>query len=203
MLRTNQKTPMQLQRYHAATLGRFGLGRLGAAPAALPTQPGSGTGWILVVVTAPPNATITWQQTGGTSPSMMLIDQPPVGGLQEISAGNGDTNRAWNFIAQNETFTFYLLPMDSAQNTYAPVESVVAQGAPGIYASPSVPASVLASAQAANPGLQVYGQTPPPAGTVAAAPWYDTSVSIFGTSVPVWGMALVGLGLVFASSKKL
>lgn len=169
---------------------------LGAAPAALPTQAGSGAGWIAVVVSTPPNARISWSQTSGTNPSLMLVLHPPIGPtLQEVALGSGETGREFNYLTSGQTFVFYLLPTDANGNSYAPVEQVNVKGEPGIYVSPSVPADVVAGLKAANPGLQLYGTAAQQNIVPAVTPWYDQPT--FGTSVPVWGALLIGGAIVF------
>ncbi len=106
------------------------------------------TGWILVVVAAPPDFTCTW---GLDAASVANIKVRPADGStpeQEFASSEGSGTAGANWLGV--PLTFRLLAGD------VPVDSVVVNPSPGIYCGLGMSASQIDAAKQANPGLVVF-----------------------------------------------
>lgn len=144
------------------------LGDATATNLVLPVQAMAGaSGYIAAVVTAPPVAQIQWNSS--QTPQVQVWVKDTTGAIKLFSGGGSAAGTASvNWVTAGSTgVTFYVIPVDAAGNTYAPVDAVMVPGTPGIYPSLNTPSSVTAQLSASNQGLQVYGleSTPPPAPT--------------------------------------
>ena len=126
------------------------------------------TGWMLVVVASLPHFDLTWGESG--APIDKVIIQVGDGLLQLFTSGSNGGTASADWLGSFEVVHMYLVPVDTNGNQYAPAEVLTIKGAPGIYASASVPASYLTAAKQANPGLQVFqGASPADAAKVVTS----------------------------------
>jgi hypothetical protein len=171
-------------------------------------------GWLMVIVQALPNFTVTWGGSGAATDQVVIT--VGTASPQEFLSGAGGGSQTGNWLSA--TTLFSLVPVDASGNQYPAVDAISVNAAPGIYAGANVSATQIAAAQAANPTLSVYQATESAgvidpslyvsASTAASAAaaaasssssWW-TSLTNWFTANPTEGLLVAGVG-VFAAVK--
>lgn len=126
----------------------------------LPTQAMAGAkGYITALITKPPRTELAWSLDGAPGNELWIRNTDGTL-IPHWARADKDGSATVTWHTAGYQLTFYLVPEDGAGNSYAAAETLAVTAAPGIYASPSTPASVVKDLQSSNPGLQVYGWTP-------------------------------------------